>query len=176
MGVQLETIPNEMEPTVELAGFFAAHAIWCVSDGGPLVPILGIQQQDQEPKLQRLVDNDLQQAVVVGQERLTVNPDGASRAVLIYDVYMTLQMGRTDTLLIDLMEYAEKPLSARMAIPYRSTESPDGFAIYSTMFLASNGAQLSCPRPLAEAFFRGVGSHAEGPRLWDQYHHLHPRG
>jgi hypothetical protein len=33
-----------VEAVAEPAGFFAAHGIWCVSDGGALVPMLAFER------------------------------------------------------------------------------------------------------------------------------------
>ncbi len=40
-----------MHNSARLAGFFAAHAIWCVSDGGPLIPMVAY---DSEPHYDEL--------------------------------------------------------------------------------------------------------------------------
>jgi hypothetical protein len=42
----MNTIPPEMEPTLELAGYFGAHAVGCASDGATLVPMMAVQRED----------------------------------------------------------------------------------------------------------------------------------
>ena len=69
-----------------LAGFFAAHAIWCVSDGETLTPILAYTTADDERKMERLViKNDLAASVAYGQQKLKSNDMDANDAVLLYD-------------------------------------------------------------------------------------------
>ncbi|MCC7172024.1 MAG: hypothetical protein IT459_16385 [Planctomycetes bacterium] len=49
---------------LEQAGFLAAHALWCVSDGGPLVPFVGMEFQGGKRTLDRYVDEEhLERAV-----------------------------------------------------------------------------------------------------------------
>ena len=38
----------------ELAGMFAAHAIWCVSDGDTLIPMLVYTDENDERQMERL--------------------------------------------------------------------------------------------------------------------------
>ena len=73
-----------------LAGFLAAHAIWSVSDGETLIPILGYTDQDDKRILNRLASNDLVEAVNRGKRQLLANPMDANDAVLVYDGRMTL--------------------------------------------------------------------------------------
>lgn len=47
----------------KLAGFFAAHAIWCVSDGETLIPMLAYTTADDERKVDRLVSDTVAASV-----------------------------------------------------------------------------------------------------------------
>lgn len=70
----------------KLAGFFAAHAIWCVSDGETLTPTLAYTTEADERKMERLVHNDdLEASVAYGKEKLESNEMDATDAVLLYD-------------------------------------------------------------------------------------------
>ena len=51
----------------ELAGFFAAHAIWCVSDGDTLTPMLAYSTAEGERQMVRL---DVNEGVRVPEEEL----------------------------------------------------------------------------------------------------------
>ena len=65
----------------KLAGFFAAHAIWCVSDGETLTPMLAYTTENDERKMERLVVNDdLEASVAYGKEKLGSNEMDAGRA------------------------------------------------------------------------------------------------
>lgn len=46
----------------ELAGFFAAHAIWSVSDGETLIPMLAYTTEGGDRKMERLVGDDLDES------------------------------------------------------------------------------------------------------------------
>jgi hypothetical protein len=74
-----------MLATAELAGSFAAHGVWCVSEGGPLTPMLAHEMPDGSRHMMRLVMDDLRKAVDFGRRRLEENPEGARRAVLVCD-------------------------------------------------------------------------------------------
>ena len=53
-----------------LAGFFAAHAIWCVSDSEMLIPMFAHTTFDGGRRMDRLVMGDLAEAVAVGWRKL----------------------------------------------------------------------------------------------------------
>jgi hypothetical protein len=52
-----------MNSASELAGFFAAHAVWCVSDGETLIPMLAYTNENNERQMERLVHDDFAAAV-----------------------------------------------------------------------------------------------------------------
>ena len=86
--------------TARLAGFFAAHCIWSVSEGEALTPLLGYEQADGSRGMDRFVSDDIADAVLTGQDALEANRRGSARAVLIADAYVQLDTGRTDALII----------------------------------------------------------------------------
>src|SRR5579864_978446 len=86
----------------ELAGFFAAHAVWSVSDGETLVPMLAYTTGDGECRLERLViDDDLARSVAHGKERLLSNEMDANDAVLLYDGRITIGDEKLDAIIIE---------------------------------------------------------------------------
>lgn len=153
-----------MVQTIEMAGFIAAHAVWCVSGGEVLIPIFACERPDGR-YLERLVSERAEAAVALGRERLERNPSGASRAVLVVDGYVTLPDGKTDALLIEGRRYGEEAWAFSMAVPYRNAGDAAGFAVYRPKFLAVDG-----PAPdyatLGEVFFRGVDAHEHGGAVW----------
>jgi hypothetical protein len=46
--------PRSIEVAAELAGYFVAHAVWCVGEGETLVPILAFQGRTGEQEFRRL--------------------------------------------------------------------------------------------------------------------------
>jgi hypothetical protein len=157
-----------MESTAELAGFFAAHAVWSVSDGSTLVPILAFEKPDGSRMMHRLVSDELQESVARGREWLEKNPEASSRAVLIYDGFVTLETGKTDALLVEAHLFGPEEQSFVMAIPYRHAESPAGFAVHRPKFLSFEGVEPD-PAALGTAFFRGVGQHVKASKVWSEH-------
>jgi hypothetical protein len=154
-----------MVPAVKLGGYFMAHAVWSVSEGEALVPILGTEKGG-ERKLTRLASDTLEEAVARGHDMLRTNPDGAARAVLIYDVFLTLGRSRTDALMMEVVDYglAAKPM--KVAIPYRAAASEGGFAVHRPKFMTATELEPQALRTLGEAFFAGVHAHEQGSAVW----------
>jgi hypothetical protein len=109
-----------MHAAAELAGFFAAHGVWCVADGETLIPILAFVASDGTRHMQRLEDPKLEDAVDRGRKWLAENPEAAVAAALVYDGYVTLASGRTDALIADVRSYLQAATSSwRVVVPYR---------------------------------------------------------
>ena len=155
-----------MNATGDLAGFFAAHAVWCVSDGETLVPILAYESSDGSRQMERLETEQLQDAVSYGKHLLETNPKSAARAVLVYDGFVTLSGAKTDALIIDALEYGSPNTGFTMAIPYRHANDAAGFAVFRPKFLGFEGVEPSWDA-LGEAFFRGVDRHEKGAAVWN---------
>ena len=49
-----------MDAVAEHAGFFAAHGIWCVSDDGPLIPMLAFERANGKREMIRFVLDKLE--------------------------------------------------------------------------------------------------------------------
>jgi hypothetical protein len=154
------------------AGFLAAHAIWCVSDGGPLIPFVGFELESGKQNLVRFVDEErLERAVERARAHFLANTEGALFATLIYDGYITLPGGKTDALFLESRVYCEPPLLLAMAVPYRNAESPDGFAVYRPKFQnVSIPDAISGPDydAFGKAFFMGVDRHEKGADVWNR--------
>ncbi len=159
---------SRVTSAAELAGFFAAHAVWCVSDGETLIPMLATQTPSGERKMERLADELLERAVETGKQWLADNREGADRAVLIYDGFLTLPTGKTDALFLEIRVYSSPPASLTMAVPYRHAKDPAGFAVFKPKFLASSGADPDYDS-IAEAFFSGVDKHEQGSAIWNRH-------
>lgn len=77
--------PTNMLTAFELAGFIAAHAVWCISDADGLVPMVAFQTDDGQRKFERLVFDDVGEAVEHGRKQLESDPFNANDGVLAYD-------------------------------------------------------------------------------------------
>jgi hypothetical protein len=158
-----------MRETARLAGFFAAHGIWSVADGGTLTPLLGYEQTDGGRGMDRFAADDTAEAVHAGQDALQANRRGSVRAVLVTDAYIQLGTGRSDALIVEAVEYGAARQSMTMAIPYRPQSSPHGFAVYRPKFIEVIGVGEPDYGGLADAFFVGVDSHEQAAAVWNAH-------
>src|SRR5262249_32867249 len=87
-----------MLTAAKLAGHFAAHAIWCVSDleGEPFIPMLAYTKPGGTPTMIRLVSEDLNESVELGRQQLESNEMDADDGVLLFDGRITLNGEKVD--------------------------------------------------------------------------------
>ncbi|TKB68343.1 MAG: hypothetical protein E8D47_02470 [Nitrospira sp.] len=157
-----------MNSVAKLAGFFAAHAVWCVADGETLIPLMGFETSDGKRQMHRFMAERIEQGVQDGQARLASNPDRATLGVLVYDGFVTLATGKTDALFVDMRDYGSPSRSVLMAVPYRPASSPQGFAVHHPKFVSFAGPEPDF-QAVSEAFFQGVDSHEKGAPIWSQH-------
>jgi hypothetical protein len=156
-----------MDSAAKLAGFFAAHGIWCVSDGEVLVPLMGTEATDGTRKMVRFANEKVDQGVAEGKEKLSENPEGAALAVLVYDGFVKYEGGKMDALLVDFRLYGPEPRSVLMAVPYRPAGEPKGFAVHRPKFLSFEGQEPDF-EAVGKAFFEGVDCHERGATVWTE--------
>jgi hypothetical protein len=152
------------------AGFLAAHAVWCVSDGDPLIPFVGMELPGGKQDLIRFVDEDhLERAVNRAKASFEANTEGALFATLVYDAYVTLPDGKTDALVVESRVYCEPPITISMVVPYRNSEHALGFAVYRPKFTEVSGAEQPDCEAVGDAFFAGVDGHEKGAEVWNRH-------
>ncbi|MDQ2732541.1 MAG: hypothetical protein M3Y56_12860 [Armatimonadota bacterium] len=161
-------LEDGIERTAELAGFFAAHAVWCVSDAETLTPLLAFEKRDGSRLMERFASDDMGAAIEQGRKWLTNNPERAVRAVLVSDGYVTLQTGKIDALIVEAHQFMPEASSFMMAIPYRRAADPRGFAVHRPKFLACEGMEPDFMR-IGTAFFRGASGHDKGIEVWNTH-------
>ena len=59
-----------METTAEIAGFFAAHAVWCVMDGETLTPLVAFEKEDGTRQMYRFVTDRVEEGRSVTDSRV----------------------------------------------------------------------------------------------------------
>jgi hypothetical protein len=155
--------------TAELAGFFAAHAVWCVCEGEALTPLAAYERVAGDRNLVRFADERLEAGVERGKQWLAENPEQAQRAVFVYDAYVTLPTGKTDALMIEMRSFGDSDWSLTMALPYRNAAHAQGFAVHRPKFLAFAGPGKPDYEALGEAFFAGVAKHEKGAAVWNEH-------
>ncbi len=155
-----------MEATARLAGFFAAHGIWCVSGGEDLIPMVAFEHGDEEREMRRFTSKTLAESVEAAREWVQANPEGADRLVLVFDGGIELESGKIDALIIEAS--AGDDHSFVMAVPYRNAKSAEGFAVHRPKLGSVEGGD-STSSSLGEAFFDGVDKHEKGASIWDEH-------
>jgi hypothetical protein len=148
----------------ELAGFFAAHAVWSVSDGETLVPMLAYKGKR---SMERLVGEELSAVVARAKERLANNPMDANDGVLLYDGLITLEGKKVDAIIIESRAYFSPQSTAGLAVPYTPKTAVGGFKVHRPKLLAWSHCEGFDQRAAPEAFFNGVDAHAQSAKVWN---------
>lgn len=151
----------------KLAGFFAAHAIWCVSDGETLIPMLAYTTEHEERKMERLVINDdLAASVAFGKEKLLSNKMDANDAVLLYDGRIPIGKEKVDAIIIEMRAYFSPGSEAVMAVPY-TPKASGKFRVHKPKLLAWKNCEDFDMNAALESFFEGVDGHVKGAKVWN---------
>jgi len=157
-----------MQRIARLSGFIAAHAIWCVSDDGPLVPMVGFERSDGSRGLTRFAAERLEEGVAQARAWLVENPEEAVAAVAAFDGYVPLSAGKTDAILLEGRLYLSDVVCFEMAVPYRPASEDSQFAVFRPKF-----TKVDLPSPdygaLGNEFFAGVDSHEKGAEVWNAH-------
>jgi hypothetical protein len=151
----------------ELAGFIAAHAIWCVSDSDGLIPMVAFTTEDGERKLERLVLDDAGAAVELGRRRLEDDPFTADDGVLAYDGRITAEGGKLDAIILEMRSYGFPRTRAVIAVPYTPASS-GRFRVHKPKLVEWHECDDFDIDAAFEAFFRGVDSHEQGAEVWNR--------
>ena len=151
-----------MEAAFEMAGYFAAHAVWCVSDGETLIPMFVVEDAEGERHLTRVEDHELTDAVRAAREQFE-SSEGVPYAAVLYDGYLTLRGERLDAIFVEVADHGSGA-RASLAIPYRHAAQPDGFAVFRPKFLAL--PESADAKALGTSLFRGVAQHEKGAAVW----------
>jgi hypothetical protein len=151
----------------KLGGFFAAHAIWCVSDSEILVPMLACTTADDTRKMERLVvNNDLDASVAFGREKLESNEMDATDAVLLYDGRIPIDSEKIDAIIIEMRAYFSPSSEATMAVPY-TPQSSGRFRVHKPKLLGWKNCGDFDMNAAIQSFFEGVAGHEEGAKVWN---------
>jgi len=157
-----------MTAASDLAGFFAAHAVWCVSDGETLIPFVAYEHADGKRQLNRLVTERVEDGAAKGKEWLAKNPEGAARAVLIFDGFITLKGDRIDALIVTVRDYTLGDAELTIAVAYRSAKDPNGFAVYRPKFIGFKGDQPDW-QEVGQSMWAGIAKHEKGAKVWNDH-------
>ncbi|MFJ6672083.1 hypothetical protein ACIQMJ_13320 [Actinosynnema sp. NPDC091369] len=158
-----------MIETAALAGFYAAHGVWSVSEGETLIPLIGYEQPDGSRGMDRYMSDDVGQSAQAAQAALDSNDHRATRAVLVADAYLTMEWGRTDALVVRAVDHGPTPGSMELAIPYSPPTATTPFTVYRLQIIEVTGFADQDYDTLADAFFDGVDSHPDAATVWSAH-------
>lgn len=164
-----------MREAADFAGFFAAHAVWSVSEGETLIPIYAFVDADGQRKMERMGHPRLEEGVSAGQQRLEDETEAAAAKVLIFDGRITLEGGKIDSLIIEWRSSSESPGRMVVAVPY-TPASKKGFfrkktpfAVHRPKVLEASDNWRDSIEEMFAAFFAGVSKHEHGGKIWNDH-------
>ncbi|AJQ95462.1 hypothetical protein [Gynuella sunshinyii] len=156
-----------MEKTLKMAGKFASHAIWSVSSGETLIPIVGYLKSDGSNFMERLVMDSIQ-AISLGEKKISELGTEILGAAFIKDGLITLETGKTDALIIDVRFSENNEQKLQFIIPYRNANHSEGFAVHRLKITKLEGFSEDVVGSISNAFFDGLESHKEGGKIWNE--------
>jgi len=155
-----------MNEIFKMAGEKAVHAVWSVSDGEILVPILGVLDQGNDVSMERIAFSDSEEAIAYGYGKLDANESNAKGAVFIMDGFVTLDEGRFDALIVQIRGYDDYEMACTLALPYRPDSHEKGFAIYRPKLLEYPEEAQASQEANLDAFFDGIEGHELAYPVW----------
>ncbi len=150
-----------------LSGYWAAHAVWSVSDGETLVPMFACKADD-DIKMMRLVTETFEEAVEYGKTLLDSNETDADDAALLYDGYIDVGSEKLDAILIEIRSYFSPDSRAVLAIPYTPKSNSSEFRVHKPKVFDWQNCDDFEMDAVLESFFEGVYSHEEGAKIWNE--------
>lgn len=149
----------------EIAGYFAAHAIWNVSDEEGFMPMLAYSMADGGKHMVGLAHDDLDEAIQRGKDQLISNGMQAEDAVLVYDGTITVKGESFDAVVLELRTYSSPDSVVVIGVPY-TPSSPGPFAVHKPKLLVMEHCEDFETDAIFQSFFTGLESHAEGSKVW----------
>ena len=156
-----------MKNVLTMAGNFAAHAIWSVSDGETLIPIVGLLDSEDKQSMKRMVMGSAE-ALSAGEHQLNNLTSEYKGATFIKDGLVTLETGKTDSLIIDIKFSDDSSKKIQFLIPYRNANHEKGFAVHRLKLSEATGFSQDEYDLISDSFFDGLESHPEGGKIWNE--------
>lgn len=158
-----------MKNVLTMAGNYTSHAIWSVSSGETLIPIVGLLNAGGEQTMKRLAMGSVE-AISVGERTINDLADDHKGGAFIKDGLVTLDTGKTDALIIDVKFSDDTSKKVQFLVPYRNANHENGFAVHRLKITELEGFSPEDQKWVSDAFFDGLESHPEGGKIWaEQY-------
>jgi hypothetical protein len=149
----------------ELAGFFAAHTVWTLSEADTFDPIVAFTTEDGKRQMMRLVGLETPAAVEFGRKQIAENPEITGDAVLLFDGRITGDDGKLDAIIIEMCCHAFPSARAVVAVPY-TPHRPGPFRVHRPKVLRWENCDDFDLDAAFGAFFEGVAAHEQGSEIW----------
>lgn len=163
-----------MKDVFNMAGYYVSHSIVNISSGETLKPLLGYSKNDGSHTVETIEASTPVEAISIGGNKIRNLSDEIQGAVLINDGLVTLDTGKTDTLVIDIRFNEELSKKVKYILPYRNAKHEDGFAVHKLKIIELDGISLEETMELSKSFFDGVQENSEGWALWTEHHEEKP--
>lgn len=150
----------------ELAGHFAAHTVWTLSEADSFHPVLAYTSEDWQRHMERVFAAEAQDAVAFGRKKMIANPMDANDAVLLFDGRISGPNGKRDAIIIEMRCHAFPWAEAAIGVPY-TPRTPGPLRVHVPKILQWKDCADFDKHAAFEAFFRGVSSHPQGSKAWD---------
>ena len=158
-----------MEQLFKMAGNTAAHAMWSVSDGEVLIPILKYLDKENESRMHRLAFSDCDEAIAYGKQQLETNERDAKGAVFVYDGFARIGETKVDALLLNMRGYGDCAFACTLALPYRPKAEGQDFVIYRPALWEFEPEQKPLLNQHMDHFFDGIEGHATAAEFWKKH-------
>ena len=151
----------------ELAGFFAAHAVWLLWEEQEFLPMLAYSLPDQKHGMEQLIHADPLEAVKLAKTKLNENENSASHAAVIFAGKVQQGPDKLDAILTELRTYAAPKAVAAIAVPF--TRKADGkLAVHIPLLVSWIDCEGFTKAEVMQAFFKGVNGHEQGSTIWNE--------
>lgn len=151
----------------KLAGTLAAHAIWSMSEGETLTPMLGYTTEGGQQKMDRLVSETLEASVTIGKKKLDSNDMDANDAALLYDGRISLGNEKVDAIIIEIRVYFSPGSEAVVAVPY-TPKSRGKFRVHKPKLVEWRECEDFDKVAAFQSFFEGIEGHKKGAKIWNE--------
>lgn len=150
----------------KLAGFIAAKALWSVKETQSFTPSYGFLDESETQSVEELGAETLVDAVKLGTERLSANPDKARYAALVFVGTLPIGKGEYDALFLELRDYSKPDAKVVIAVPYSPAREGKAFRVHKLKVVNWTRCEGFNKDHCLGAIFKGIEGHEQGFRLW----------
>lgn len=129
--------------------------------------MVAFQTDDGQRKFERLVFDDVGEAVEHGRKQLESDPFNANDGVLAYDGRIATPEGKkVDAIILEARSYAFPWAKAAIAVAYTPKSSGD-FRVHKPKLILWDKCDDFDIGAAIDSFFNGIASHQQGAKIWN---------